>query len=180
MKRILFIIAMAILPIMGFAQNNHEFPDATGCYTLSTDMMGTAIVSYGYFADYGALQRNETEVMGQKVVTLKINGKAYMISPSFREVPSEVSINFDNLTPALIEKYSIKKLGSETLDGRECQVYTFKQNTQGIEGDLKVWIWRGLPLRTEATVMGTTIVSKITEVELGIDLDPSLFELPKK
>ena len=34
--------------------------------------------------------------------------------------------------------------------------------------------------RSEVEVMGQTIVSRIENLEVGVEIDPSLFELPKK
>ena len=116
MKRLLTLIALALLPVIGFAQDNglgRLSEDETGHYTMTMDMGPMKIVSEGWFIDYGARSRTEMVVMGEKVVTIKINDKMYMISPQFREVPSSQTVNFNNLTPDVIEQYDIKKLDKE-------------------------------------------------------------------
>ncbi len=182
MKRLLTLIALALLPVVGFAQDNglgRLSEDETGHYTMTMDMGPMKIVSEGWFIDYGARSRTEMVVMGEKVVTIKINDKMYMISPQFREVPSSQTVNFNNLTPDVIEQYDIKKLDKETVDGYECDVYTFQKTENGITADAKVWIWHGLPIRTEVGAGDFTVVQTISNLEVGIPIDPALFELPE-
>lgn len=182
MKRLLTLIALALLPVVGFAQDNglgRLSEDETGHYTMTMDMGPMKIVSEGWFIDYGARSRTEMVVMGEKVVTIKINDKMYMISPQFREVPSSQTVNFNNLTPDVIEQYDIKKLDKETVDGYECDVYTFQKTENGITADAKVWIWHGLPIRTEVGAGDFTVVQTISNLEVGVPVDPALFELPE-
>ena len=176
MKRLLAVIALALLPVMGIAQDNVQdrlFADETGHFTMVVDMGALKVLSECWFMDYGARQRSEMEIMGEKVVTLRVNGKAYLIAPQFQEVPDDETVNFNNLTPEVMEKHDIKKAGSEKVEGYDCDVYTFQKTQQGMVADAKVWIWHGLPIRTEVESMGYAVVQTISNLEIGVAAIPS-------
>lgn len=182
MKRLLAVIALALMPVMGIAQDNVKdrlFADETGHFTMVVDMGALKVLSECWFMDYGARQRNEMEIMGEKVITLKINGMSYLIAPQFQEVPDDEVVNFNNLTPEVMEKHDIKKAGSEKIDGYDCDIYTFQKSQQGVVANAKVWIWHGLPIRTEVGTVGFTVVQTISNLEVGVPVDPALFELPE-
>ena len=174
------LIALALLPVMGFAQDNHLYSHETGSYDLVTDLGGMTMTSKITFADFGATKRIEMEVMGQKVVMVEKGGKKYLVSPSFREMPvDEGEVNYNNLTPAVIERFSIKPQGEEQIGDYNCKVYTFKTKAQGMEADGKVWVWKGLTIKSDISAMGTTVESTIQNLKLDIPVDRSLFELPQ-
>ena len=68
-----------------------------------------------------------------------------------------------------------KLLGSETIDGKECDVYEYTAD----EGTAKTWIWRekGFPLRTEVTTPQGKVTSEFKNVQFGGVAD-DLFVLP--
>ena len=180
MKRLILFIAMALLPVIGSAQDKHVYSFKTGRYTIVTDMGMAKLSSVCTFADYGALKKLEMEVMGQTVVMVENGGKRYLISPSFKEMPNdEAEINYNNLTPEVIEKYSIKKLDDEQVDEYKCEVYTFRTMSQGVEADGKVWVWKGFTIKSEVSAMGTTVETYITDLKVDIPVDKSIFDLPK-
>ena len=179
MKKFLLVAALAILPVLGFSQNNHYFNHETGSFDLVVNMMGQDMVTHTVFADYGAFQRADVNAMGQDIVTILRDGKTYMIKPNFQEMPAEDAINYNALDQATIDKYGIKMIGIEKMDGYDCLVYTLKMDVQGFEGKGKVWIWDGFSIRAEVNVMGMTVVTKLQNLQLDTPVDMSLFNLPE-
>ena len=180
MKRLILFIAMALLPVIGSAQDKHVYSFETGRYTVETDMGMAKLSTVCTFADYGAIRRLEMEVMGQNVVMVEKEGKRYVVSPSFREIPQEeTEINFNNLTPEVINKFSIKKLDEEQIGEYKCEVYSFRTMSQGVEAEGKVWIWKGFTIKSEVSAMGTKVETYITDLKVDIPVDKSIFDLPK-
>lgn len=179
MKKFLLVAALALLPVLGFAQNNHFFNHETGSFDLAVNVMGQDMVTHTVFADFGALQYATVNAMGQDVVTVLRDGKSYMIKPNFQEVPAEDAINYNALDQATIDKYNIKMVGIEKMDGYDCLVYTLKMEVQGFEGKGKVWIWDGFTVRAEVNVMGMTVVTKLKNLQLDVPVDMSLFDIPE-
>ena len=174
------LIALVLLPVMGFAQDKHLYSHETGRFDLVADMGGMTMTSKFTFADFGATRRVEMEVMGQKVVMVEKGGKRYLVSPSFREMPAdEAVVNYNDLTPEVIEKYSIKQLDDEQIGDYKCTVYTFKKKDQGVDADCKIWIWKGFPIKSENSAMGITVETLIQNLEVDVPVDRSLFELPQ-
>ncbi|MDT3366593.1 MAG: hypothetical protein LIQ26_04905, partial [Bacteroidota bacterium] len=124
-------------------------------------------------------QRADVNAMGQDIVTILRDGKTYMIKPNFQEMPAEDAINYNALDQATIDKYGIKMIGIEKMDGYDCLVYTLKMDVQGFEGKGKVWIWDGFSIRAEVNVMGMTVVTKLQNLQLDTPVDMSLFNLPE-
>ena len=180
MKKTLLFLVLALLPVFGFAQGEQYYSYKTGSYDLVVSMTGQKMTTHVIFAEYGAYQYSEMEMMGQKVKTLMRDGRSWMIAPGVQEVPMEDNVNYNNLTPEAIQKFGIEMVGLEEVDGYDCLVYTLKMNYQGMEGKGKTWIWEGFPIRAEVTIMGMKLVTTLKNLELDTDVDMSLFEIPEK
>lgn len=180
MKKILLTFVLVLAGFAAFGQADHFFAHKSGKFTLKMDAMGQTMETQTIFDDYGAKQWSSTSVMGQKVTTLFTDGKSYMLTPQFQEVPAQDMVNYMDLTPEIIEQYDIKMVGIENIDGYDCMVYTLKINQQGMEGKGKTWIWDGFSIRAEVNIMGMTIVTRLTKLETDIPVDQSLFILPNK
>ena len=179
MKKILILLALILLPMLGFAQSNHCYTYKSGSFDLETNAAGQKMVTHSVFDDYGALQYGEMNVMGQVVKTVMRDGKNYMVAPQFQEFPAQDVVNYTELTPEIIEQYGIQMVGIESMMGYDCMVYTLKVDYQGMEAKCKAWIWEGFTIRSEVTVMGMKVVSTIKNLELDIPVDQNLFKLPE-
>lgn len=179
MKKFFLIIILSLVGIAGFAQADHYFAHKSGKFTLKMDVMGQTATTVTYFDDYGAKQWSQVDMMGTKAVTLMTGGKSYMLKPSFQEVPVQETVNYMNLTPEAIKEYDIKMVGIEKVDGYDCMVYTLIINQQGMEGKGKTWIWDGFSIRAEVNIMGMTIVTRLSDLQVDIPVDQNLFELPR-
>lgn len=179
MKKILFSLILALLPMFGFAQSFHFYTYKSGSFDIETNAAGQKMVIHNVFDDYGSMQYNEMNMMGQMVKTVMRDGKNYMLAPKFQEIPQQEAVNYNALTPEVIEQYGIQMVGFDSAEGFDCMVYTLTMEVQGMEAKSKVWVWEGFPIRTESTVMGMKMVTTIKNLELDIPVDKSLFALPE-
>lgn len=177
MKKIILLLVLTLMPLIGWGQQ--FFTYKTGSFDLEMNVAGQKMNTHTVFADYGALQYAEVNVMGQAVKTVMRDGKTYMTSPQFQEVPQEVPVNYCDLTPEAIEQYGIQMVGIEQMDGYDCLVYTLTMDVQGMEGKGKVWIWEGFSIRAEVSVMGMKVVTRLKNLQLDTPVDMSLFNLPE-
>ena len=177
MKRYLCLFLL-LIGFTAFAQSERLFDHKSGKFTMQMEFGGQTIKTYTVFDDFGAKQWSQTETMGQLVSTLLLDGKSYILTPMFQELPTQETVNYMNLTPEVIQKYKIEMVGIDTVEGYDCLVYTLKVNQQGFEGDGKVWIWDGIPICSVVTIMNMTMVTTISNLEVDIPVDQSLFQLP--
>ena len=70
-----------------------------------------------------------------------------------------------------------KVVGKATLLGRPCEIRVMGAGNPG--GGMKMWTWRGLPLRTEVDVpRGGKVTTEATQIETAPKLSPALFRVP--
>ena len=74
-----------------------------------------------------------------------------------------------------LETHQPTIVGEEILDGKDCLVTQW--TTEGAEGKSWIWMEYGLPIRTEMTVEGETIITELKNIQIG-NIADSEFELP--
>lgn len=152
----------------------------SGSYTLISEVMGQKVESKGFFDEYGNLQASKTNTFGMEITTVTRDGKTYMVNHAAKQVqelPAQESINYLDLTDAIIAKYKIREAGSETVAGKDCVKYTLTVSQMGQTADLTVSIWCGIPMKTVTSANGMEVTATITQLEEG-DIDSSVFEVP--
>jgi len=192
MKNITLIITVILLSFNTYAQegNYKVFPFKSGIveYKLEGNSKGTHTK---YFDKYGYKQADytntETTVFGftkkEKKGTILIGPKVYSIN--YKNKTVSVSTNpvyesYANSNGADYDKLGRKALTSlgfsntnktENIAGKKCEIW---QGTLG-----KVWIWKGLSLKNETTVLGVSIVETATSIKVNVSVPSSKFEIPK-
>ena len=73
----------------------------------------------------------------------------------------------------IMKKMGGKKVGTETLNGKECEIW----EVQKMGG--KIWVWNSLAIRTVVNMMGMNITQEAESIETDIDVSPDLFKIPK-
>jgi len=192
MKKLAIIIFGIILSINTYAQkpNYKVFPFKTGIikYKLEGNSSGTHtkyIDQYGYKqADFS---ETEMKVFGmtkkEKKAIILIGPKAYSIDYDKNKATSTVNpvyetyANSDDADYDKLGRDALKSLGysntnkTENIVGKRCELWT---------GSLgKVWIWKGLALKTETNVLGVSVIETATSVKININVPASKFEIPK-
>jgi len=190
-----FVIAFAAFGLLGTplstARAAGDTAPATGRvhYRMSSPIMnGTSVVSWidhwhkfgqdstmsiGAAASQGAMQTwsigNGTDVytyqpmMGKQVMHMKVPKGGGAGGPM-------------GGTP-FVGGGTGKVVGKGTVLGRSCEIRMIGTKNTGHE--VKVWVWNGLPLRSEIPLpQGGKLTTEATQIETAPKLSPALFKLP--
>lgn len=168
--------------------------------TILGNVLGGTIKGEGtenlYFKDWGAVElREEQSTTNTRIKVLghetnetssshsinKINnGEIYVvdfdnkiITKSRNPLMDIFKANHVDATDAgkrMLESMGGKLKGNETYQGYDCQVWEVPGGKQ--------WIYKGLTLKLEMTVMGITTVKEATSVKIDVNIPISKFDLP--
>jgi hypothetical protein len=169
--------------------------------TIKGKMMGSTIDGSGteelYFRDWGALElkKNDSKqvthinIFGQKKTEVEEthtidkldNGKSYSVDTKNkiiyvkRDPAIEMVKNFGDgdvadVSKKMLESMGGKKVGNEKVMGYNCEVWEIPGGKQ--------WIYKGIPLKFEMTMMGITTTTVATEAKFDVNVPDKYFELP--
>jgi len=177
----------------------------SGIVKYKTDIkgkvMGSSIDGSGteeiYFKDWGATElkksdskqithinifgQKKTEVNEEHTINKLENGKSYSVDMNNKIIyvkndpTMEMIKKFGNgdvvsAGEKLLEGMGGKKTGKEKILGYECDVWEIPGGKQ--------WIYKGIPLKLEMTMMGITTTNTATEAKFNIDVPEKYFKLP--
>ena len=151
-----------------------------------------------YFKDYGALevldeqykQVTEVNVFGQKQrqitqshkMSKYDNGTAYSVDFDNRKIYKmkdmgtglfkalKNSGNIAGSTEDMMKSAGGKKTGKEKILGYNCDI-------REVMGS-KIWMYKGIPLKTENNMMGTTYINEAVKARFDIEVPDKYFRLP--
>ena len=150
---------------------------------IKTQMSGTNKVA---FKEWGAVELHQSMtnsvVMGREENiqdTIKIeNGKVYVVDHE-KKVISEYDLSMlmksqykDLIKSAkeMIVDMGGKKIGDETIQGYACEVWEMPQ--------AKLWLHKGIALKTVANVMGISNTMEATSIQLDVPVSDNDLKLP--
>ena len=192
MNKLFLIIAATFFGFSISAQNGNYkvFPFKSGIvkYTLDGNSKGTHTK---YFDDYGYKQAdyNETEttVFGftnkEKSGTILIGPKVYAINyktetvsvgvnPAYESYANSNGANYDKLGRDAMASLGFSNTNkTEQIAGKKCEIW---KGSLGI-----IWVWKGLALKSETTVLGISIIETAVSVKVNISIPESRFEIPE-
>ena len=187
MKKIILISLLVSIAISAQDFKRYQFESGKVVYETSGSMTGTETM---YFDDYGMLELKETkatlEMMGIKQVTdtkVLMNGKwIYTIdknsgeankmeNPLYSMFPEGGDL--EKVGEEMMINMGGKKIGSETLLGKECDIWEIKKLMS------KVWVWKSIPIKSVVNMMGMNITQIATNVEVDISVSPDKFKIPE-
>ncbi len=180
MKRILTFCSVLLIAATAFAQAP-RYGLESGSYKMETNVMGQTVTSTIYFDDFGAKEATSVSMMGVDMTQILKDGKVYVVDKaqrSVQEMPQQQSINYMDLTEEVIAKNKIQEIGTETVDGKDCTVYTLEMSQMGQTAKATVYVWQGFAMKTTINTSGITITTKIVEINEG-PVDASIFEIPE-
>ena len=188
MKKILLIAALCALGICAQAQEK-LYEVKSGIVTMEMDMMGRKIVREIHFDDYGAKQATISEMRGQKIRGVEVDGEMLMINDAEKtamKMPamgmgggSNERINFLNTDPKYIKKNKIKVLGTETYLDRECTKYSVALFMMGQVVKQTVWVYKGITLKSSLATDFGEMVQAATKLEEDVEIPAETFEVPE-
>lgn len=97
-------------------------------------------------------------------------------TPLLKDLSAQAKSEGKDLTDIgedIMKRSGAKKIGEETFLGKRCDVWEI-QNLK-----TKTWVWQGLALKTEASMMGKTILIEATRVQENVNVPPEKLTLPK-
>jgi hypothetical protein len=172
-------------------------------YKTSTTgkVMGSTISGSGteeiYFKDWGAVElkksdnkkvtkmnifgQKKTDVVEEHTINKLDNGKSYSVDTNNkviylrRDPAMEMMKTFnggDVVDPGkkMLESMGGKIIGKEKILGYTCDLWEIPGGKQ--------WIYKGLPLKLEMTVMGVTSKTEATSAKFNVAVPDKYFELP--
>lgn len=171
------------------ASPNGRFDDKSGILITETDMMGMGKTTAKLiFDDYGKHTFTEMKMnmMGKEMTTKSLikDGYAYtwtepvsmaMKAKIDESKPDDKNIDYKHLSEEMKKKLNMKEEADETVDGKNCKVYSFSFQ-EGMTG--KYFVWKGMPIQSEMNMSGKKIVTKFVSYEADASVPSSTFEVP--
>ena len=154
--------------------------------TLSGIQNGKEILTWD---DFGQFLMRQTmavlEMMGfsqeQNTTLITIKNDVYNVDPK-KMTGTHMKNDFmgdastaqkQQFAEELIKKWNGKKIGEEVIAGKLCDIWDIPDMYT------KIWIWKGLTLKTETNMMGNVQIVTATKLELDIDIPASTFDISK-
>ena len=145
-------------------------------------------ISKLYFTDYGNLElhdeRETTTTMGQKTTShnlVKIEGdtvysvdeeEKYIVKQKLGKLVNQQKEgkSLASMGKEMMKEMGGKKIGTEKFLGYPCEVWEVMGS--------KVWIYKGVPLKTEANIMGFKHNIVATKAKFNVKIPKERFKLP--
>jgi len=170
--------------------------------TMNGKVMGSIISGSGteklYFKDWGAIElleeesttttkikmfgQNSTETENVHTIAKLDNGESYHVDFKKKEIYAGRDMAMDMVKAFhptsdagetgkdMADSMGGKVIGNETFLGYDCEIYDLMGSKQ--------WIYKGVTLKMEMTVMGITTIKTATSAKFDISVSDSYFELP--
>ena len=188
-KKLFFILMLTTLYSITIGQDfkRYQFKSGKVVYKMSGIQTGTETL---YFDDYGRKEvhfnKSVIDMMGVKqksntqtimegkfiyTIDLEKNTGQKMENPLYEMFSDEDDLQ--KVGEDIMKKMGGKKVGTETLNGKECEIW----EVQKMGG--KIWVWNSLAIRTVVNMMGMNITQEAESIETDIDVSPDLFKIPK-
>lgn len=207
MKKLSFLFALAIVigSCSGNSQPQLKRYDVKSGIlkyktTISGNVMGGTVAGNGtselYFRDWGALElRDETST---QTTTIKMfgkenvntsdthtvnkldNGESYTVDfknnaiyvkrDPMMDYMEQTETDAGEAGKNMLESMGGKKVGNETYQGHNCEVWEIPGGKQ--------WIYKGVMLKMEMTVLGIKTVTEATSMKFDVSVPDLNFELP--
>ena len=188
-KKLFFILMLTTLYSITIGQDfkRYQFKSGKVVYKMSGIQTGTETL---YFDDYGRKEvhfnKSVIDMMGVKqksntqtimegkyiyTIDLEKNTGQKMENPLYEMFSDEDDLQ--KVGEDIMKKMGGKKVGTETLNGKECEIW----EVQKMGG--KIWVWNSLAIRTVVNMMGMNITQEAESIDTDINVSPDLFKIPK-
>jgi hypothetical protein len=176
------------------------FKSKSGVIEYKMDFMGDQHITT-YYDDYGAKQASyvntSLEMAGQKFnstnVSINANGEVITYDVDKKTgtrmkvpassmgamgaTPGTGAMDFEHLTDKQKQEYHIEEIGNATILDKDAKGYSME--VMGMK--MKVWVWEGIPLKTEMNMGGKDakpMVMEATKIETDVDVAADKFTVP--
>ncbi len=168
--------------------------------TISGKIMGSIITGSGtenlYFKNWGATELREsktsqstqikffgkekTETKSSHTINKLDNGESYSVDFNNKIITvgtdpmismfKQTNTNASDAGKSMLESLGGEKLGDETYQGYNCEVWTIMGGKQ--------WIYKGVMLKMEMTALGIKTITEATSLKFDVPVSESNFKLP--
>lgn len=187
-KLFLILIPMTLYSItIGQDFKRYQFKSGKVVYKMSGIQTGTETL---YFDDYGrkevhfnesvidmmgVKQKSNTQTImdGKYIYTIdkEKNTAQKMENPLYSMFSDEDDLQ--KVGEDIMKKMGGKKVGTETINGKECEVW----EVQKMGG--KIWVWESISIKTVVNMMGMVITQEAESIEMDVDVSADLFKIPE-
>lgn len=187
MKKTWFVMMLLIAAVGMITAQEAKYEIKSGIVKKVSNVMGQKVESILYFDDYGKMEAVETTVNvagtekhmrtldeGNSIASIDLDAKTVQRM----EKPDKLD-NFLTLTDEQKEKYKYQELGEETFLDRPCKKVSLELTEMGQTFQGTLWLWKGIPLKTETQVGGTTVVEEAVEVQENVEVPAEKFTVPE-
>ena len=187
MKKTWFVMMLLIAAVGMITAQEAKYEIKSGIVKKVSNVMGQKVESILYFDDYGKMEAVETTVNvagteknmrtldeGNSIASIDLDAKTVQRM----EKPDKLD-NFLTLTDEQKEKYKYQELGEETFLDRPCKKVSLELTEMGQTFQGTLWLWKGIPLKTETQVGGMTVVEEAVEVQENVEVPAEKFTVPE-
>ncbi len=171
-------------PVSGVVNTKGRYAIKSGIVEYKTEVMGMTGLQVLTFDDYGKLEMTDAsmEMMGTKIrtVTIMKDGLIYTLDmeakTGYSMRGSSPNIDFENLSEQMVKDMNLRKIGTESYLGKNCDKMSIDYQKMNMKGDFLVF--KGVPLKVN-TDMGTMkMVLNATSFTENPAIPASKFEIP--
>ena len=187
MKKTWFVMMLLMAAVGMITAQEAKYEIKSGIVKKVSNVMGQKVESILYFDDYGKMEAVETTVNvagteknmrtldeGNSIASIDLDAKTVQRM----EKPDKLD-NFLTLTDEQKEKYKYQELGEETFLDRPCKKVSLELTKMGQTFQGTLWLWKGIPLKTETQVGGMTVVEEAVEVQENVEVLAEKFTVPE-
>lgn len=88
-------------------------------------------------------------------------------------------INYLQISDEIRDQYKLKEAGEEAIGDKTCKIYTLEISQMGQTLQLKVWVWKGIALKSETSAGGTLLATETTtDIQENTAVLQDKFSLP--
>ncbi len=197
MKKItVFLMMVFVIVSMTYSKDVKRYEEKSGEieYKVKTITNGKAseMKIVAYFDNYGiktaSRMISDTQILtGENkksdITNIMIENKTYMLNNIEKNyIVMEDEEEEENEEDDNENEENYKKIGKEKIAGKECDILYFEEKSEeGIMTE-KMWMWKGIPLKTESIsdygAFKTKSISEAVKVDMK-SISKSVFEIPK-
>lgn len=187
MKKTWFVMMLLMAAVGMITAQEAKYEIKSGIVKKVSNVMGQKVESTLYFDDYGKMESVETTVNvagteknmrtldeGNSIASIDLDAKTVQRM----EKPDKLD-NFLTLTDEQKEKYKYQELGEETFLDRPCKKISLELTEMGQTFQGTLWLWKGIPLKTEMQVGGMTVIEEVVEIQENVEVPAEKFTVPE-
>ena len=125
------------------------------------------------FDKYGRYERRELKIGNVETIALTQGNTSYALNKNKKTAKrtKDADLNFLNLNETLMKKLNLKKKGTATVMGKQCDHY--------VGTNVEYYVWKGLVMKkVQKEKNGATTIHEVTSIEQPASIDAKMFKMP--